>query len=121
VALFLFLGNREEKTWGLLNDVGVIAEQGASNADSFWKTFANWANAVEAGTLPLNKSTFELYVSAPRTGPIAELFSQSKQRSGSPRRKGAIADGLLLRCNRPIRLSSLRDFLLRCLQWPESL
>lgn len=49
----------------------------ADNAEAFWKTFSNWVDAVEAGTLPLNKTTFELYVSAPKTGQIAELFHRA--------------------------------------------
>ncbi len=49
----------------------------ADNALAFWKTFANWADAVQAGKLSVNKTIFELYVSAPKTGRLAELFHKA--------------------------------------------
>lgn len=49
----------------------------ADNALAFWKTFANWADAVQTGKLSVNKTTFELYVSAPKAGRLAELFHKA--------------------------------------------
>ena len=39
-----------------------------------WKTFSNWIDAVKRGDLQLEKTSFEIYVSQPRTGEIVSSF-----------------------------------------------
>jgi hypothetical protein len=42
----------------------------------FWKTLANWAEALDGG-LDFSKRRLVIYVSNPRTGKIAEAFHQA--------------------------------------------
>lgn len=47
----------------------------ADRSVDLWKTFANWIDAVGSGEITLEGTSFELYVSKKRSGPIAESFS----------------------------------------------
>ncbi len=47
----------------------------SDGSPELWKTMANWADSAAAGHLPPEKTIFELYVSAPKSGKIAEAFS----------------------------------------------
>ncbi len=49
----------------------------ADRSLDLWKTFGNWIRAVEDGTLPLEATTFEIYISAPKSGRIVELFHKA--------------------------------------------
>jgi len=78
----------------VFEDVGVetsdgkrIAEQEKSTYDGnpvsdravgLWKTFSNWIDAVERGDLPSEKTSFEIYVSQPKTGDIVRGFSDAR-------------------------------------------
>lgn len=78
----------------VFDDVGVetsdgfkIAEQSKSTlngnpisdrAKDFWKTLSNWIIAVKNGQLEASKTYFEIYVSKPVSGMIADSFSQAK-------------------------------------------
>lgn len=42
-----------------------------------WKTFSNWIDAVKRGDLQLGKTSFEIYVSQPKTGGIVSSFSDA--------------------------------------------
>lgn len=42
-----------------------------------WKTFSNWIDAVKRGDLQLEKTSFEIYVSRPKTGDIVRSFSRA--------------------------------------------
>lgn len=42
---------------------------------AFWKTLANWLEAVGTGRLDVSRTVFEIYVSPRREGRIAELFA----------------------------------------------
>ncbi len=50
----------------------------ADRSIEFWKTCANWAAAVENGTLEPSTTIFELYLSRPRDGRIARSFNDAK-------------------------------------------
>jgi hypothetical protein len=74
----------------VFDDVGVqsstsqVAEQTKSGRKSnpiadtsvgLWKTFANWIQSIAAGELDLQRTWFEIYVSAPKPAAIAKRFS----------------------------------------------
>jgi hypothetical protein len=52
----------------------------SDRAIPFWKTLANWAEALDGG-LDLSKLRLVIYVSNPRTGKIAEAFHQASRLS----------------------------------------
>ena len=49
----------------------------SDGSPELWKTLANWADSAAAGHLPPEKTIFELYVSGPKSGRIAEAFSRA--------------------------------------------
>ena len=49
----------------------------SDRAVDLWKTFSNWIDAVSCGNLQLDKTTFEIYVSRPKTGDIVSRFSKA--------------------------------------------
>lgn len=49
----------------------------ADHARDLWKTFSNWGDASQAGELVPEKTLFELYVSADKTGQIVDEFSNA--------------------------------------------
>lgn len=49
----------------------------SDRAVDLWKAFSNWIDAVNNGTLDINKTIFEIYVSKPVTGEIVENFSKA--------------------------------------------
>lgn len=49
----------------------------SDRATELWKTFSNWIHAVQSGQLDPEITTFEIYVSHPRTGNIVENFSRA--------------------------------------------
>jgi len=78
----------------VFEDVGVeeqdgtrVAEQTKSASSSnpvsdksveLWKTFANWADAVDSGELVLGKTKFVIYVSPQKNGAIVSSFDDAK-------------------------------------------
>ena len=80
----------------VFEDVGVetiegskIAEQAKSTLKGnpvsnrsidLWKTFSNWVDSAKSGELNPDTTRFELYVSHPRKGEIAESFSKVKSK-----------------------------------------
>ena len=78
----------------VFEDVGVedpqgnrIAEQTKSSLEGnpvsdhslgLWKTFSSWVSAVQCGELVPERTLFEIYVSSPKSGNIAESFSQAQ-------------------------------------------
>jgi hypothetical protein len=77
----------------VFDDVGVeaangsrIAEQDKSTLEDnpisdraigLWKTLSNWINAINSGELDVEKTKFDIYVSRPKKGEIAESFSRA--------------------------------------------
>jgi len=55
----------------------------SDRATDLWKTFSNWIHAVQSGQLAPEITTFEIYVSHPRTGNIVESFSRAINYQGS--------------------------------------
>ena len=49
-----------------------------------WKTFSNWIDAVKRGDLQLEKTSFEIYVSQPRTGKIVSSFRDANSLDEAP-------------------------------------
>jgi hypothetical protein len=78
----------------VIDDVGVVGPDGSTtavqtksaltgnplgnNSVAFWKTLANWAEALVSANLPNNKLHLVLYVSRPASGSIAELLAKAK-------------------------------------------
>jgi hypothetical protein len=50
----------------------------SDHAAELWKALCNWINAINSGLLPLQQTSFEIYVSTPRPANIAKLFSEAK-------------------------------------------
>lgn len=50
-----------------------------NNSSVFWKTLANWADALASGILPNDKLSLVLYVSKPVSGQLAELLSGASE------------------------------------------
>lgn len=42
-----------------------------------WKAFSNWLHAIEDGTLKIENTFFEIYVSKKRNGPLAQSFANA--------------------------------------------
>jgi hypothetical protein len=47
----------------------------SDNSAVFWKTLANWADALATGSLPRGKLELVIYVSKPATGSLAKLLA----------------------------------------------
>ena len=69
----------------------------SDGSPELWKTLANWADSAAAGHLPPEKTIFELYVSAPKSGKIAESFncatSEAEARSAIASARKALSTG----------------------------
>ena len=50
----------------------------ADRAVDLWKTLANWVRLVESGMINVGQTVFELYISAPRSGVLAESFARAE-------------------------------------------
>jgi hypothetical protein len=77
----------------VIDDVGLVGPDGSTTAVqsksaltgnplgnhsvALWKTLANWADALVAGSLPADKLQLVLYVSKPASGPFAELLAKA--------------------------------------------
>ena len=50
----------------------------ADKSPEFWKTLANWCDAIDRGELEPKRAIFEIYVTKPRKGKIASLFHEAQ-------------------------------------------
>lgn len=66
----------------------------ADRSVELWKTFANWVDAVEREEITLADTSFELYVSTKRSGPVAESFSAASSAGAAKAALGAAKEKL---------------------------
>jgi len=65
-----FLGEQAKSVTGKENPI-------SDRAVDFWKTFSNWINAAIKNELPPSTSKYIIYISQPKEGEIAEMFSKA--------------------------------------------
>lgn len=79
----------------VLDDVALVGAEGGTTATQsksaltgnpvgdnsavFWKTLANWADALAAGSLPSTQISLVLYVSKPVSAPLADLLAAASE------------------------------------------
>jgi hypothetical protein len=95
VSLEVFEDVGEERPDGTKRAVQTKSITGSTNPVSdrsvgLWKTLANWVNAVQAGTLIVGSTIFELYVSKPCTGGLVQGLSDAT----TPAQATAILNGV---------------------------
>jgi hypothetical protein len=56
---------------------GLVKNPLADRSAQFWKTLANWCDAIKRSELNPEKTVFEIYLARPRKGRIATLFSKA--------------------------------------------
>lgn len=77
----------------VFEDVGVVTSSGEMTAEQnksatssnpianrsrdLWKTFSNWIDFCNDGTISPDNCKFEIYVSTPKSGPLVEAFSSA--------------------------------------------
>ena len=57
---------------------GLIKNPLTDKSPEFWKTLANWCDAIDRGELDPETTIFEIYVARPRKGKLAGLFHQAR-------------------------------------------
>jgi hypothetical protein len=57
---------------------GLVKNPLTDKSPEFWKTLANWCDAIDSRELDPEQTTFEIYVARHRKGKIATLFHEAK-------------------------------------------
>jgi hypothetical protein len=57
---------------------GLVKNPLSDRSLEFWKTLANWCDAIERNELDPERTIFEIYVAKQRKGKIATLFTEAK-------------------------------------------
>ena len=57
---------------------GQVKNPLADKSPEFWKTLANWCDAIDRGELDPQRTIFEIYVAKPRKGKVATLFQAAQ-------------------------------------------
>lgn len=57
---------------------GLVKNPLTDKSPEFWKTLANWCDAIDRGELDPEKAIFEIYVAKPRKGKLAGLFHEAR-------------------------------------------
>lgn len=57
---------------------GLVKNPLTDKSAEFWKTLANWCDAIDRHEIDPQKTIFEIYIAKPRKGKVASLFHEAK-------------------------------------------
>jgi hypothetical protein len=66
----------------------------SDRSEEFWKTIRNWVDAVSQGRLDAESTRFQLYVSRPFSGSIAESFHNARDKEQAKAALAAVVEQL---------------------------